>query len=346
MRRNYNNIADPIALTIAATAGATVFTVSSTAGFPAAPFILGVERGGGNEEVCLVTDLDATTFTVVRGYDDTTPVPHDVGAALEHCVAAIDFREANAHVNDATLDEHTQYMRTDGTRHDLVARHVVGTSVPVAVLADLTTIAIADAPAVGNSGRAADARHRHGMPDLDALRDALAYTGEVRFFVIDPGSAWIEALGQVVASSTVPNLAPLLTNFQQGNEGAGNVRVPDLRGRSPMGSGTGTGLTARTLGQLVGAETVAITVAQLPVHNHPVTDPGHIHPPISGANNGFYAFRSDAATFGTSTDAVEKMTFSNGTTSATTGISVGNTGTGQGHANVHPCTVFRVFIKK
>lgn len=53
------------------------------------------------------------------------------------------------------------------------------------------------------------------------------------------------------------------------------IQVPDMRGRAPVGSGTGSGLSARTLGQTTGSET--ISVAALPTHGHVVTDPGHTH---------------------------------------------------------------------
>jgi microcystin-dependent protein len=53
--------------------------------------------------------------------------------------------------------------------------------------------------------------------------------------------------------------------------GSGAVfHVPDLRGRSPVGAGTGAGLTARSLGQTGGEENHVNTSAQsgMPSHNH------------------------------------------------------------------------------
>lgn len=48
-------------------------------------------------------------------------------------------------------------------------------------------------------------------------------------------------------------------------------RIPDGRGRTFIGQGTGTGLTLRTIGQLIGAETHVLTIAQLASHNHSVS---------------------------------------------------------------------------
>lgn len=44
--------------------------------------------------------------------------------------------------------------------------------------------------------------------------------------------------------------------------------VPDLRGRTMIGTGTGTGLTARAMKDSVGTETHVLTSGQMPVHTH------------------------------------------------------------------------------
>jgi len=100
--RNYTNTAQPQPLTVAATTSSTVLTVASTTGFPTAPFLLGLERGTANEEVVLCTAKDATTFTVTRGYDGTSGKTHAVGTAVEHTVAAIDYRQAGEHIGAST----------------------------------------------------------------------------------------------------------------------------------------------------------------------------------------------------------------------------------------------------
>ena len=49
---------------------------------------------------------------------------------------------------------------------------------------------------------------------------------------------------------------------------ATTFKVPDLRGRSPLGAGTGYGLTARTLGEMGGEEEHTITIDEMPSHTH------------------------------------------------------------------------------
>jgi microcystin-dependent protein len=61
--------------------------------------------------------------------------------------------------------------------------------------------------------------------------------------------------------------------------GSGDTfNVPDLRGRMSLGAGTGVGLTNRSLAASGGEETHILSVAEMPSHNHSVTDPGHVHP--------------------------------------------------------------------
>lgn len=105
-RRHYNNTAVPVALTADCTSGATSLQVAATSGFPTTPFTIGIERGTPDEEVCLVTAVpDSTHLTVTRGYDGTTGKAHSTDDPVEHCVIAMDYDEANAHVNDSSLHQ-------------------------------------------------------------------------------------------------------------------------------------------------------------------------------------------------------------------------------------------------
>jgi len=59
------------------------------------------------------------------------------------------------------------------------------------------------------------------------------------------------------------------TAFGTGTSGSNaTFAVPDLRGRSPMGAGAGTGLTSRTLGTKTGEESHTLTTAEMPSHKH------------------------------------------------------------------------------
>lgn len=100
--RNYSSTAAQTTLSAGVDSSATTLAVSATTGFPSVPFIVAVDAGAAGQELVLVTNVAGTNLTVTRGYDSTVAVSHDAGAVVEHSHGAIDFREANAHVNAST----------------------------------------------------------------------------------------------------------------------------------------------------------------------------------------------------------------------------------------------------
>jgi microcystin-dependent protein len=53
-----------------------------------------------------------------------------------------------------------------------------------------------------------------------------------------------------------------------GGDGVDTFALPDLRGRLPLHAGTGPGLSPHVLGETLGTEAVALSLAQLPSHTH------------------------------------------------------------------------------
>lgn len=97
--RNYSSTAADATLSSGVDASTTTLAVSGTTGFPATPFVLAVDAGSAAQELVLVTNVAGTNLTVTRGFDSTVASAHSTGAVVQHSHAAIDFREANAHVN-------------------------------------------------------------------------------------------------------------------------------------------------------------------------------------------------------------------------------------------------------
>ena len=97
--RNYSSTAAETTLSAGVDASTTTLTVSATTGFPATPFVLAIDAGAAAQELVLVTNVAGTTLTVTRAYDSTVGAAHSTGAVVSHSHAAIDFREANTHVN-------------------------------------------------------------------------------------------------------------------------------------------------------------------------------------------------------------------------------------------------------
>ena len=88
-------------------------------------------------------------------------------------------------------------------------------------------------------------------------------------------TSWLACEGQAVSQTTYATLfAAIGTTWDIGGEGAGNFRLPDLRGMFLRGAGTNaTGSSSGAVGQPV-SDYAADTYLN---HSHAVTDPGHVH---------------------------------------------------------------------
>mgnify|MGYP002137409410 CR=1 FL=1 len=73
--------------------------------------------------------------------------------------------------------------------------------------------------------------------------------------------------GQILSIAQNTALFSLLGTTYGGN-GQTTFALPDLRGRIPMHSGQGPGLSPRTLGEVTGVQTVTLTANQMPAHTH------------------------------------------------------------------------------
>jgi microcystin-dependent protein len=139
--------------------------------------------------------------------------------------------------------------------------------------------------------------------------------------------------------------------------GSSTFNVPDMRGRSPIGAGTGSGLTARVVGTNYGAETVTLDSTSLPTHSHTNTVSGgstggmsanstHSHnlsTPAGSTGGSYYRlydrFADQSNNISTSSaDLSHTHTF-------TPSISNANAGSGGSHANVPPVIAMSYIIK-
>jgi len=80
---------------------------------------------------------------------------------------------------------------------------------------------------------------------------------------------WAQCNGQLLPISQNDALFALI-GTTYGGDGVTTFALPNLQGRTPIGSGQGPGLPNYVVGQAAGAETVTLTVANLPAHTHPV----------------------------------------------------------------------------
>ena len=143
--------------------------------------------------------------------------------------------------------------------------------------------------------------------------------------------------------------------------GSSTFNVPDMRGRSPIGAGTGSGLTARVVGTNYGAETVTLDSTSLPTHSHTNT--------VSGGNTGsagshYHSFGAPALSYASPNGTVtvsmpggnmhkfsdgdginDTNTVADHQHSFTPSISNANAGSGGSHANVPPVIAMSYIIK-
>src|SRR5215216_6678836 len=96
------------------------------------------------------------------------------------------------------------------------------------------------------------------------------FTGEIRMFGGNfPPRGWAFCDGQLL--SIEENIALFtLIGTTYGGDGQETFAVPDLRGRLPMHQGQGPELTNRTIAEQAGVESVTLTSAQVPMHDHQV----------------------------------------------------------------------------
>lgn len=78
---------------------------------------------------------------------------------------------------------------------------------------------------------------------------------------------WAFCDGQLLSIAQNSALFSIL-GTTYGGDGRTTFGLPDLRGRVPMHAGHGPGLTARPLGQKLGAEAITLSANEMPAHNH------------------------------------------------------------------------------
>lgn len=149
------------------------------------------------------------------------------------------------------------------------------------------------------------------------------FVGEIRFFPYNRGapSGWLMCDGSTQNIRDYQILFQLL-GTTYGGDGQNNFGLPDLRGRVPIATSPNY-----PLGDKQGSEKVALTVTQLPQHNHFIeastsaataTDPSGMVFAAGAAGADFYAAPTTAGT------------------RAMAGAMVGMTGQGLQHENCAP----------
>lgn len=101
----------------------------------------------------------------------------------------------------------------------------------------------------------------------------LPFLSEVRLFAGDfAPNGWLFCHGQFLNITQYEGLFSLIGTLY-GGDGETTFRLPDLRGRTVVGSGVGTDGISRVVGQYDGINQITLTQSNLPAHNHLLPPP-------------------------------------------------------------------------
>lgn len=178
-----------------AASGETTIILAASTGWPTVSggstgFVVVVDPGLATEEKILCSTRSGTSCTIAtRGYDGTSATGHSAGAAVWHVLDANMVDEANAHVNDTTRDDHTQYL--NNTRHDITTRHAFGAALGTpGTPATVNTIATA-----GTAAMPARSDHVHTL-DPNIAGDGLSISSNA--LTVNTDDATIQKVGDAL----------------------------------------------------------------------------------------------------------------------------------------------------
>lgn len=153
------------------------------------------------------------------------------------------------------------------------------------------------------------------------------FLGEIRMvgFNFAP-RGWAYCDGQILPINQNQSLYSLL-GTTYGGDGRTSFALPDLRSRTPVHRGDGV-----NLGQKGGAETIALTAAEIAAHSHVIKGTSSFGDKSGGGSDRSFAKSLDPG------DPVYKTPSAATTTAMASGF-IANAGGGQAHNNIQPTLV-------
>lgn len=156
------------------------------------------------------------------------------------------------------------------------------------------------------------------------------YIAQIMFMALNFNPRyWAACDGRLLSIASNTALFSLLGTTYGGN-GTTTFALPDLRGRVPVGMGTGSGLSSYSLGQMGGTEAVTLTTSQLPTHTHSLLASS--------------ATPTTADPSGASLPTGSSRIYAAGGASIALAAGIGTTGGSQPHENMQPYLVLNPVI--
>ena len=161
-----------------------------------------------------------------------------------------------------------------------------------------------------------------------------------------PNSAFAFPVGQAISRTTYASLFALVGTTYGPGDGSTTFSLPDKTGRvSAMKESSASRLTSTyfgglstSLGAVGGLDSHTLTTSEIPSHTHSITDPGHTHTTNGNfLKQGLVGSDYQGGSFLGSAPV--------GVNTATTGISVNNTGGGGAHSIVQPTIICNYIIR-
>lgn len=171
------------------------------------------------------------------------------------------------------------------------------------------------------------------------------YIGEIKMFAGNYApSGWLLCDGSTLPIQGNEALFALLGTIY-GGDGKTNFQLPDLRERVVVGKGQ-LGTTSYVTGLSGGANTVALTTANIPPHNHPINAYADVATSGSPTGVNVLAKTTPQTVY---TDAKLYVSLPTGTTtpdSPLDDVAVSNSGGGLAHDNLMPYITINYIISK
>ena len=197
----------------------------------------------------LISDQSATTIA-------TASMKQATDAAAQAAAAEAAYNQAKTTLTNAS----------NIAKQAALAAEKIAISIDISAMANLSAIVSMLMTPTGNLIVPGDINFT-GMVKVNGteilpIGSIIAYTNNTL-----PSEGWLWCDGTSIADAKYSELRTLL----------GASTTPNMTGRVIIGAGQGVGLTNRGLKEMGGAETVALTEAQMPSHNHGVDPVSHTH---------------------------------------------------------------------